>query len=389
VAEREHSPIGASGMYRWGVCPGSVRLSKDQPDVHRRYTAEGTLAHALAFDTLLGQHKGWPQAELNREHMVDKHLFVVDQDMIDGVQLYVDTVKSTYKPKEDDQLFVEHHFDLSNIHPQLGGTADAVTWKPKSQVLIVDDFKYGAGLLVMPAKNEQQMYYGLGALVTLKFPAREVWLRIIQPRIDHPEGPVRTWKMPAVDLLDFWAHLKERALATEDPNAPLVAGDHCQFCRAIRICPELERHTQAVAKMEFGPALQYDPKKLAEGLHMADALEYRIKAMREFAYQEAMQGRSPPGWKIVAKRAHRKWKNEAVAVETLSALLENIYEPVTLKSPAQIEKLLPKNDKKTLADLVEKKSSGFVLVKDSDPRLPAPLDAKSEFAALPDLVNEP
>lgn len=381
--KKEHSPIGASGMYRWEVCPGSVRLSKDMPDITSRYAAEGTVAHDLGNEYLtLGI-----APVLGQKRSAEGYDFVVDAEMIEGVQLYVDTVRSSIEP--GDQMFYEHHFDLSRIHPKLGGTADAVTWKPVSKILIVDDFKYGAGVLVSPNDNHQQMYYGLGALLTLELPAREVWLRITQPRIDHPEGRVRIWKMPAVDLLEFWAFLKERAVATEDPNAPLVAGKHCQFCKAIRSCPELAKHKTEIAKMEFSPAIAYDPAKLSEGLRMADALECQIKAMREFAYTEAMQGRTPPGWKLVAKRAHRKWKNQEETEKFMKREFTfhdwELFEPRELKSPAQMEKILPKHRRDVLGALVVKESSGNTLVEVSDPRPPALLDAKSEFAALPNL----
>lgn len=384
--KKEHSPIGASGMYRWEVCAGSVRLSKNLPDITSRYAAEGTVAHDLGNEVLtLGI---WPV--LGQKRSAEGHDFVVDAEMIEGVQLYVETVYSSLAP--GDQMFYEHHFDLSRIHPRLGGTADAVTWKPDSKILIVDDFKYGAGVLVTPNDNHQQMYYGLGALLTLELPAREVWLRITQPRIDHPEGRVRVWKMPAIDLLEFWAFLKERAVATEDPNAPLVAGKHCQFCKAIRVCPALAAHSVTVAKMEFAPAVAYEPEKLAEGLRMADALEHKIKAMREFAYQEALQGRSPPGWKLVAKRAHRKWKNEAEAEKFIKKEFTfhdwELFEPRELKSPAQMEKILPKHRRDVLVALVDKKSSGSVLVEASDPRPPALLDAATEFSRLEDATRE-
>lgn len=94
------------------------------------------------------------------------------------------------------------------------------------------------------------------------------------------------------------------------------------------------------------------------------------KAREEYAHAEAMRGRVPPGAKLVAKKAFRKWKDETEAAETLKTSgldVTDIYE-MKLLSPAQIEKMLPKKNKPILKDLAEAKSSGTVLAPLDDPR---------------------
>jgi len=49
-----HSPIGASSMHRWSVCPGSVRLSSNVPSVSSSYADEGTEAHAWLAKVIAG-----------------------------------------------------------------------------------------------------------------------------------------------------------------------------------------------------------------------------------------------------------------------------------------------------------------------------------------------
>ena len=195
---------------------------------------------------------------------------------------------------------------------------------------------------------------------------------------------MRDWEIDAIDLLDFRADLKAYAEATQRADAVLVSGDHCKFCAAAPLCPALEKKAQALAKLEFTPALSYDPAKLAAALDMLAAVDARAKAIREFAYQEAMEGRAPPGYKLVAKRAIRKWSDEtALATRLEDTFGDILYQPRKVRSPAQLEDELTAATFKTVSDLIIKESSGLALVHVNDKRPAAKLLlAKDEFTAI-------
>lgn len=376
-----HSKLGASSMYRWSACPGSVAEIErvNLPAQSSAYAEEGTDAHALAAAVLKGYVRS---AALVVGETVDLEgrKFEVTQEMVDAVDLYNDTIDAD--EDSSTKLHVEQRFDLSAIYPGCFGTADAVVWQPDTQTLIVSDLKYGAGIPVEVENNPQLMYYGLGALLSTKYPAKRVRLQIIQPRCEHPKGPVRRWEIDAIDLIDFAADLVQYASATKAKDAPLKAGPHCRFCPAAPACREIERHRNEVAKLEFG-TVDPDPHRLALALESLPVLEAFIKRVRELAYSEAEAGRTPPGWKIVAKKGYRKWIDEDQAAGILVGHAEEIYEPRKLKSPAQIEKLLGKAAaKKVCADLIHTPSSGHALVPESDPRLPVRPDAAIEFSSV-------
>ena len=281
------------------------------------------------------------------------------------------------------EVQIEKRFDLSAVHPGCFGTADAVVWHAFSKTLYVFDYKHGAGIAVEVENNPQLLYYGLGALLASGYPAKRVKLVIVQPRCDHADGPVRDWEIDAIDLLDFRADLKAYAEATQRADAVLVSGDHCKFCAAAPLCPALEKKAQAVAKLEFSPVLSYDPAKLAAALDMLDAVDARAKAIREFAYQEAMEGRAPPGYKLVAKRAIRKWSDEtALATRLEDTFGDVLYQPRKVRSPAQLEDELTAATFKTVSDLIIKESSGLALVHVSDKRPAAKLSAAEEFTVI-------
>lgn len=384
-----HSRIGASSYSRWstkhGGCPGSVKLSEGLPNIESEYAKEGTLAHGVASAILENYFFG---------KKIPPDPSPVSREMFAAIKVYVDFIKAAALESGADSkaghILIEHRFDLSQIHPGLFGTADAVIYYPKEKKLLVADYKHGAGIAVDVEDNLQLQYYGLGALLSTGFPCETVELAIIQPRCEHEDGQIRRWKFPAIDIIDFGADLADDAMATEKPDAPLNPGKHCRFCPAAPVkCPAVKDRAQVLARSEFAPVAgqAYDPVVLAKNLAMIPAIEAWISKVHEFAYGEAMHGRLPPGFKLVAKRATRKWSApedqivKYMSEATLKPKTEFYSEPA-LKTPAQMEKLCNKGITEGLRKMVVSVSSGYNLVPESDPRPPVKLDAKSEFTQI-------
>lgn len=362
VKQAAHSHIGASSMHRWSVCPGSVRLSKDLPPAPSSiYAEEGTYAHGVASDVL--QDKRYPPFD-------DKFT----EEMKEAIEVYVGEILNTWaemEPHKHNALLVEQRFDLSKLHPGLFGTADCVIYDFNKKLLRVFDYKHGAGLPVEVEDNPQLLYYGLGALLTNPWEVLTVELIIVQPRCYHVSGPIRRQSLSVIDLLDFSQDVVKFASRTEIPNAPLVLGEHCKFCPAAAICPEKDKETMALMKEDFVPAIGYDPARLKRAYEAIEPLKAWIKSVEDFVYGEAMRGNVLHGYKLVQKRSTRKWKSEGDVSYFFTTFLgfdeHDLYEK-KFKSPAQMEKLLPKEDKGALAELVTNESSGVTLAPISDTR---------------------
>lgn len=371
-----HSEIGASSMHRWAACPGSVRLSRGIPKTSSRYAEEGTLAHTIASNILVGLGTFFNLKEKEED---------LPADMLPAVNVYVEVVaKEHLAAGENAKRLIEHRFNLSKIFPGLYGTSDAIIYSPAKKLLQVFDYKHGAGIAVDVVSNEQLMYYALGALLEIDQPVATVEVIIVQPRCAHEDGQIRRWSFPAIDLIDFAADLKEFAARTQEPNAPLVPGkDQCTFCPAAGVCPALHDQTMAVAKLEFTPTLSYDPAKLSKALDSMEVVEAWIKNTREFAYNEAIQGRVPPGYKLVDKRATRRWKSEAEAIEAAKAQGLKVTEEktVVITAPAFEKQIGKKVFTEKFAHLVTAESSGTTLVHESDKR-PTANDPKKEFNVI-------
>ncbi len=367
----EHSPLGGSTLKRWSSCPGSIRLSRGIPNRSSAYADEGTRAHEVAAEYL--NQKRW---SINAK-----------KDVIDAVSVYTDAINADWKGV-DGFRWVEHKFSLEEIHDNLYGTADCVIYDSKKKLLRVYDYKHGQGTIVEVVEdgepNLQLLYYALGAAITLNLSVDELEVIIVQPRASHPDGPIRRAKVDGLYLLEFAANLKTWALATQDPQAPLKSGGHCKFCPAAHSCPELNKTAVSRAKEEFSSLMPYDPSDLSDALTRLPMLEIWIHSVREFAYVEAQAGRAPPGWKLVMKRATRKWRDEKLAAADLLNVAEydDLYTEPKLRTPAQVEKILHKDDKEWLTKNVVAESSGMSLVPTADKRPAVICDAKTEFSKM-------
>ena len=254
------------------------------------------------------------------------------------------------------------------------GTNDALIYDEGSGVLEVIDLKGGQGKAVDAEENPQLMYYALGAL--LAHPAwgvTEVKLTIVQPRAVHRDGPIRSWSTTPFDL-QMWAEkLKELAEATENPNAPLVAGPWCKFCPIEGTCPANKAQAIKAAMADFAAhPSDLSVAELASILTEASRIEDWIRAVRKYAFDRLNSGQPVDGFKLVAKRPRRVWAApEFDIVATVMGLIsvdENKLYKRELLSPTQMEKLVPKHLRADLAELVDKRSSGITVAPIHDKR---------------------
>lgn len=391
-AGRAHSIWGASKAERWFPCPGSLRMEREAGEGRpSHYAIEGSAMHALAERCL---RTGRPAIT----GLGDEFLGVaMEEEHVEAVQTYLDTIHDDWLQDGGD-LLVEHSFNLDDLWDGLFGTNDACLIS--THMLRVYDFKGGKGKPVEVEGNKQLLIYGTGALRSLeRYDIRRVELVIVQPRCPHRHGPVRRWQMDVVELWEWQDELRAALARTMDPDAPLQAGDHCVFCPAKPRCPALRDLSLQQARMDFGgippmPNL-LSTEELIALLPKVELMDEFIAAVKAHALALAEGGVHLPGWKLVPKRALRKWKDVEGAKQFLlehGMTPTEIYEPPELRSPAQMEKVLPKNRRwwvKVAAEdappsLVHAVSSGHNLVPEIDMR-PADRPAiETDFKRLDD-----
>ena len=374
-----HAKLSPSAAERWMQCPGSVPLSEGMPDRTSEAAEEGTRAHKMAETILMTGNPDHTNTEM------EKH-----------VRVYTEYVEELFGNITDGSKWIEHQIAVTD---QLWGTADALVWDQTNATLHVIDLKYGSGKVVEVRGNMQLRIYALAALLTMKLKARTVVATIVQPRAFHEDGVIRSVEFDAMDLMEFHGELMDGIGIVESAvidfggphfNQHLKPSNNaCRWCLAAPKCPKVKELAQVSAKAVFTKVDAYDPKELADILGKLDLIEGWCKNVREFAYTEAEHGKDIPGWKLVEKRATRKFKPEVVGdpkelAKALGVLPVELFKQPDLLAVGEIEALAPGKNKKereaVLEPFVTKESSGYALVHESDKRPAIRVDAKAVFA---------
>lgn len=415
---RAHAKLGPSSAERWINCPGSIRASEGIDPRTSRYAAEGTAAHELASAVLefgteasdyLGQFINIDATET--QHIIswsgpanERNIWLIDDEMVEAVDTYSTFVRGLIDAVKDGVAIVdvEQRLDMTHIHPAIFGTGDAVVYDPVAQHLHVCDFKYGKGVVVAVEQNPQLFLYAAGAVRRYhNQPVRKLSCHVVQPRAGdfHANGGIKSWETDILELFDFEGEIALAAARTEEKDAPRNAGDWCRFCPAAPICPTNRDAALADAMAEFdvvtgeGELPSIDALSAAQRGHIlrtADRILNWVTTVQEWEHGKALAGDPPDGFKLVAKRATRKWKvDEDTVYGHLAPFagedgdMAHFSSEPKLLSPAQIEKVIgKKNFEKVAADLVVKQSSGTNLVEISDPRPAVSSEAAAEFSAV-------
>lgn len=411
-----HSTLGASSAYRWLMCPGSVALCADIPSKSSKYALEGTAAHQLAEECLLNKRSPYTYINGGTVTIEDddgnQTEYEVSADMAEAVMTYLKHVTSQALALGIDlgPEQVEVGFHLDWIDEDLWGTNDLSFGIP-FDTLYTWDYKHGQGIPVdvqypepvtyfcggSSDKNPQLMYYALGALgPNNDLCVADVEIGIAQPRAEHRDGPLRTCKVSVEELLTWRDEVLVPGIAaTRQPNAPLCAGDHCKFCNAIGVCPEVGNRVAKScgvdAKQAFGEGpIQFpNPKDVTPAMRarlyeFATLFETWLKQVKDDTHEQLKAGHDIPGLKLVKGRSSRSWnRSEAEVLTNLCKFVprEDLMTEPQLKSVAQVEKELKKvGAVSEMVGLVET-SAGTSVALESDKRPALRLeDAAEAFA---------
>jgi hypothetical protein len=363
----QHSTIvGGSTAKRVMRCPGSVALVATMPPKpSSSYADEGTLLHD-AIARYLGER-------------VALHDLGLSDDLLDRKLVPALEALEAIDPEREMEIEVETRVSFGSQLPGVFGSTD-VLGRIKDRAIVLD-WKFGDGVPVDAAENEQLMFYGAAALRTQGLEwwhlgADEVELIIVQP--PH----VRRWVTDFRRLQTFNRDLIKAVKIAKKPDAPLAAGDWCRWCAAKPVCPVMTGATDRAlaAKMD-----NLDAAKIGEYLQKADMLEGWVKDLRALAHQMLEAGKPVPGYKLVPKRATRQWTDQEAAYTALTALGltdDDVWEPAELLSPPKVEKILKKLKLALPADVVVSVSSGTTMASEDDPRPAVGISSDRMRAAL-------
>lgn len=362
--------VGGSTAKRVINCPGSVKLCQQvPPKPSSSYADTGTLLHTVIAD-LLGTDK--PLRDLIG---MEYNGIVFDQEMAGMKILPAIEALNEIDKDETMEFAVEQTVGFGDLLPGVFGSCDLIGRIGDRAVIL--DWKFGDGVAVEADENPQLMFYAAAAMRTPSLAwvfdgAKEVECIIVQP------PSIKRWVTSFDRLRMFERELVFAVKQSEKPDAALHAGEHCRWCAAKPICPQM---TGAADRALAKQVKELNTKELGLALVKADMLEEWIKDLRALAIQVLEKNGEVPGYKLVQKRGTRQWIDEQKATEALLANLpESEVIERSLVSPAQAEKKLKKL-KLTLPDgLTTSVSSGTTLASVDDPR-PAVLQIGQQLTA--------
>ena len=361
--------VGGSTAKRVLACPGSVALVQKMPPQPSSVHADtGTLLHNTIASIL---ETGKPPHEFLG---ATYNAIELTEDLLERKLLPALAALDEIDPDRTMEYAVEQVVGFGNALPGVFGSADLVGRIGNRGVLL--DWKFGDGVAVSAEENPQGLFYVAAALRTTKtkwafLDVEDIEIIIVQPPY------VKRWVTTPARVKQFEAELMLAVRAAEQPDAPLAAGDHCRWCTAKTICPVV---SGAVARAARTAIKTVNVDRLAEALGQIDLLEGYIKDARDMAQQLLENGVEVPGWKLVPKRATRKWADDKKVLTTLTEAGLNIEQLTDPKSPAQMEKVLKKHNVPMPVDLIVSVSTGNTLAPEDDPR-PAVLNIGKQLTA--------
>jgi hypothetical protein len=362
--------VGGSTAKRVINCPASVKLVQQMPpQPESEHAARGTLLHNVIAELLEFDKK--PEQCLGATYKTQ----TLTQELIDEKIIPALEALDEVDPEKQMEYMVETRVAFGDFLPGVFGSTDLLGRKNKRAIVL--DWKFGDGVLVAAENNPQLLFYAAAAMRT---PAaqwvfegvEEIECIIVQP------PSIRRWVTTPERVKEFEQELLYAVRLSSWADAPMQTGDHCRWCTAKPICPQMTGAVDRALKTQLAalPAEQ-----IATQLQQADMLEDYVKSVRSLAFQLLENGHPVPGYKLVAKRGTRQWVEEAKIEAWVDAnKIEDAYEPVKIKSPAQLEKVLKKAKIEFPAEMVVSVSSGDTLASDSDPR-PAVLQIGKQLTA--------
>lgn len=405
-----HARLSPSAAFRWTQCPGAPREEANYPEERSGTAAiDGTHSHTLLEESLKAGLD--PSNWLGETLKDDDGEFKVDRERADRVRIAYDYVKKTMDSLTNCQVLLEQKVDAGKWfgRKDIKGTADVQIIG--DDYLEVIDYKDGMNEVKVEG-NLQLIIYALGALEQGQEHPEKVRMTIIQPKMSFKGiSPINSWEITTDQLFEYAAKIKTAALATDDPNAPLVPGEHCKWCKhkgcSVRVSHSLQEAgimfeditKQAADKQPT----ELSDEQIREIMESAPLIRQMLDAVEEEAMRRMESGVKIDGLKVVHGRGSRAW---ALPEEEMADRLRKMGIPkgaiyvTKLISPAQAPKVVwEKRDgsKKQLSErqvqtleneYVSKKQGKLTVVTESDHREAVIFDVSDQFEAVITEVTE-
>ena len=373
-----HAFLSPSASHRWLMCPPSAKLNAALPNQTSPYAKQGTDAHELcAFlvEKALGRDVKDPTENLD---YYDEEMQMCAEGYAEFVMQELELAKQTCP---DTEVLIEQKVDFSKWVEGGKGTADCILLSDGTAEII--DYKNGLGVMVSSESEEfggnpQLMCYSLGVIDMFDgiYNIDTIRMAIYQPRRDN----LSVYEMSKADLLK-WADevLAPTAALAMKGEGEFKAGSHCQFCKCKATCRKRAEFNLEMAQYDFAMPDTLEDHEVEAILMKVDQLTSWADDVKEYALNQALQGKEYENFKVVEGRSVRKYTDEdAVAFAVKDAGFDP-FEKKLLGITAMTSLLGKKKFEDLLGGMIMKPPGKPTLVPKSDKRPALKNTAQEDF----------
>ena len=382
-----HANLSPSSAKRWSSCTASPSAQEPYQNETSAASRPGTCGHQIAAECLehnleaaiylgrtmefwaLGDKQG--EAWLGRSPAGARvlHTHLVDEDLVDMVQSYVDFVRNM-RDTLGATMIVEQRVPIGHVTGEDGATGTSDCILLAGDEIICIDLKLGRGRVkaydeIEPAGHDlitgeptpPRLRMNLQAALYIAGSLEAYWMFgdftrcraiIVQPAL----GAVSEYGCSIDELNALLDWLRERAEATRKNPEFVPSSDSCFFCRARFDCPARNKEALASALDGFEDLSTAEVKPIT--VHALGDLYDKIAMIRQWCddvetklMNELLAGKEvvrSDGVKFVLKKGRSKNKEwtDAQKVEQLLkswCVDENAMFVKKMISPSQAEKI--------------------------------------------------
>ena len=241
-----HAKLAPSSISRVIRCPGSAIPNAEAPNTSSLPAARGTAIHEMCEQLLKDRLDGITLSDYWLGKTVELEGFAIEIGLeeIMIAETYVNYIRQRTE-ELNGKLLIEEKLYMNEISDDCWGTSDAVILGEGNR-MVVADLKSG-NFPVDVNFNEQLMTYSLGALARFGNENTVIEMTIIQPskKSFHKDGPIRSFDIQAVDLVDWGFNILKPACEEALGESPTYnAGDWCRFCAYKPDCLTFQKHQE-------------------------------------------------------------------------------------------------------------------------------------------------
>lgn len=419
VEHVEHATFGGSSAYVWMNCTGWADLMAavpyDKSEGMQEAADEGSALHLVMEELIaprvpdyarfagptqvrqqIGKSFDWRRLTVDsfdgciisfrgstsaRDVVVTPERLQLVQFAFDAVEFMLRNPTAVYVERKvflsRDELFMRNAYgycDLGILHKLDSG----------NYRLTIVDYKFG--WVRVNVEGEQLQYYAAGLLLEILRLNPDIVVEfveciILQPKLDGFTSICYS----AMELKDF-ANKAQAAIFTALGGAgKLNAGNHCKYCHAAKICPELRDQLLSFQNAPRTPANLWGPDEWETWVKRANVVRIAASRIEAAAYDYILAGGRIPGYKVVKAKDNLTWEDKHSARRIL---LKRGIDEATLAKDAIVTplELLKRNPTLDLTGLV-KRITQNMLVPENDRREAvkpeASVDAFGDWPELP------